>query len=255
MPTEPFIQLSTVVAFVLVLARVASIFAVLPMPASAATPGPARVIAVVAITLTLAPQWPFIETAEMTLGKLVVFILAEVAYGIMIGVAVSCVLEAFVLGCQLIGLQAGFTYASTIDPTTNADSTALLVIAQLTSGLIFFAFGLDRQVLLAFAHSLQTHPPGTLSFSAGAGAELIQLTGGIFSTGFKLVLPVLALLLMLDVSLGLLGRLNSQLQVITLAFPVKIIALLTFIGFSVLLMPRALMPFVETCFRFIARHT
>ena len=51
-------------------------------------------------------------------------------------------------------------YASTIDPNTEADSTVLILMAQLTAGMLFFALGFDRLLLSILARSLETHPPG-----------------------------------------------------------------------------------------------
>ena len=63
-------------------------------------------------------------------------------------------LEAFGAGGADPGAQAGYAYASTIDPNTEADSGVLLVFAQLMAGMLFFALGLDREVLRLFAQSL-----------------------------------------------------------------------------------------------------
>ena len=119
------------------------------------------------------------------------------------------------MGAQIISLQAGYTFATTIDPTSGADSAVLLTIAQLTAGFLFFATGLDRQILLAFAQSLSTHPPGHLAIPRPWSTRLIQTGSSIFSTGLRLVLPLLALLLMVEISLALLARLNSQLHIMT----------------------------------------
>ena len=42
----------------------------------------------------------------------------------------------------------------------------------------------------------------------------------------RLALPVVALLMLVDLALALLGRLNAQLQLLTLAFPAKMLAAL-----------------------------
>ena len=68
-------------------------------------------------------------------------------FGLTIGVAVAFLLEGIQLAAQIVGLQAGYSFASTIDPTTQADTTTLQIMAQLLAGLLFFALGLDRQVL------------------------------------------------------------------------------------------------------------
>ena len=145
--------------------------------------------------------------------------LSEAALGIGIGLAVAFALEAFVVGAQMMGMQAGYSFASTVDPYTQADSTVLIVIAQTAAALLFFATGLDREVLRIFAHSLVTYPPGTFVLTKKA-TELVLLAGStMFSTGLRLALPVIAVMLMVDISLSLLGRVNSQLQLHAIAFP------------------------------------
>jgi flagellar biosynthesis protein FliR len=46
---------------------------------------------------------------------------------------------------------------------------------------------------------------------------------------------------MLDVSLALLGRLNSQLQLLTLAFPVKMLTALVVLSWVAALLPRLML--------------
>ena len=73
------------------------------------------------------------------------------------------------------------------------------------------------------AGSLVSLPPGT-GWRPGSSAALIPLAGEIFPTGLRLAMPVIALLLLVDVSLALLGRINAQLQLLSLAFPAKMAA-------------------------------
>src|SRR3954471_726045 len=85
--------------------------------------------------------------------------LTEAAVGLAMGISVAIPLEALMLAAQVLGLQAGYAYASTIDPNSEADSGILLIFAQLMSGMLFFAMGLDREVLRLFARSLEKIPP------------------------------------------------------------------------------------------------
>jgi flagellar biosynthetic protein FliR len=56
-----------------------------------------------------------------------------------------------------------------------------------------------------------------------------------------MALPVVALLLMVDVSLALLGRLNAQLQLLSLAFPLKMLIALAVLSWVAALFPRILL--------------
>ena len=165
-------------------------------------------------------------------------IASEAALGITIGVAVSFLSEMFQMGAQIISLQAGYTFASTIDPTSGADSSVLISIAETCAGLLFFGIGLDRQVIQAFAQSLATRPPGQFTLNLPVAHLMIQTGSLIFSTGLRLVLPVVALLIIVDIALALLARLNAQLQLMTLAFPIKMLLTLALFSWLILVFPQ-----------------
>jgi flagellar biosynthetic protein FliR len=168
---------------------------------------------------------------------------SEAALGLTIGITVALVLEAFVLAAQILGLQAGYAYASTVDPNTEADSGILLVFAQLMAGMLFFTAGFDRQVLRLFAETLEKIPPGSFTPGISAADAVIRLGAYLFTFGLRLAMPVVALLVMVDVSLALLGRLNAQLQLLSLAFPAKMLTALAVLAWIMPLVPRVLAEF------------
>jgi len=211
-----------------------------PMPGMKSVADPARAAFSVGFTVALMPLWPVVP-AQFEIGRLAGWCLAEAAIGISIGVAVAIAMEVFTLGAQVLGLQAGYAFASTIDPNTEADSGVLLVFAQLISGMLFFALGLDREILRLFAESLTKAPPGVYRFGPAAGLAMIHLGSTMFSLGVRLALPVVALLVMLDVALALLGRINSQLQLLSLAFPAKMLTGLMVLSWLAVLFPRLMM--------------
>ena len=240
MGTELKLDIGTLYAFLLVLARVSGVFVFVPLPGIQAGPAIIRAALSASITLALMPLWPTIPSAGMSFGTLVGWLLAEAGLGIGVGVAVAFLSEIFQMGAQIISLQAGYSFASTIDPTSGADSSVLLAIAQTTAGLLFFALGLDHQVLQAFAQSLRVHPPGHVTLSPSMLNQVVQTGSIVFSTGLRLVLPLLALLLIVDISLALLARLNSQLQLVALAFPIKMMVSLGLLAWLVLVFPQVL---------------
>jgi flagellar biosynthetic protein FliR len=196
---------------------------------------------VLAFTLALYSRWPAIDANAVTAGTILVWVAAEAALGIAIGVAVAVVLEAFSVAAQVLGLQAGYAYASTIDPNTEADSGILVILAQLMAGLLFFTLGLDREMLRLFALSLERVPVGTFLPTMRSAVEVIRLGTNLFTAGMRLALPVVALLVMVDVALALLGRVNQQLQLISLAFPMKMLVALAVIGWTAAMAPRLMM--------------
>jgi flagellar biosynthetic protein FliR len=238
MGTDLTIDVGTLYAFLLVLARISGAFIFVPIPGIQAGPQIARVLLSVSLTLALQPRWPVIDAAGVSFPLLIGWILAEAGMGLAVGLAVAILTEGFQMGAQIISLQAGYTFASTIDPSSGADSTVLIMISQTAAGLLFFATGLDRQILRAFADSLTAHPPGHFAITLPMATRMIQASSAIFTTGLRLVLPLLALLLMVEISLALLTRLNSQLQLMQISFPIKMLLSLTLFGWLLLIFPQ-----------------
>jgi flagellar biosynthetic protein FliR len=211
-----------------------------PLPGIKGAPEPVRAALTLAFTLALYSRWPVVQDGSITVTVLAGWALAEAAVGIAIGVSVAIALEAFTLAAQVLGLQAGYAYASTIDPNSEADSGILLVFAQLMSGMLFFVIGLDREVLRLFALSLEKVPPGAFIFTRATAEPLIRLGATLFSVGVRLALPIVALLVMVDVALALLGRINAQLQLLSLAFPAKMLTALILLSWMSAMFPRIL---------------
>ncbi|HYI93934.1 MAG TPA: flagellar biosynthetic protein FliR [Bryobacteraceae bacterium] len=238
MPSDLTIPLESVYAFALVLIRVAGVLVFIPIPGVTASPAAARIVLSLAFTFALSSRWPVIDPTIVTTGVFLVWIVSEAAFGIAAGVLVGLIAEAIVMGAQILGLQAGYGYASTIDPNTQADSGILLVMAQLFAGMLFFALGLDRQLVLIFARSLEAHPPGSWLAARPAAEELIRIGSSVFSTGLRLALPVAGMLLLVDLALALVGRINAQVQMISVAFPVKMALALFILAWTLAAFPR-----------------
>jgi flagellar biosynthesis protein FliR len=237
MPTDLTLATSTLFGFLLVLARIGGAFVLVPLPGMRTSLEPARVVLCLGITLALFPQWPAVEGAP-GIVRLAGWVVSETALGVGIGVAASMLLEVYPFAAQALGFQAGYAYASTVDPTSEADSTVLIVFAQTAAGLLFFALGFDRELVRLFARSLETSPPGAFPATAASAEALIRLGQTMLAGGVRLALPLMALLALVDVALALAGRINAHLQLLSLALPVKMLAAVMMLSWLVALWPR-----------------
>ena len=238
MHASPAIPTSLLYGFLLVLARISGVFVFLPLPGLQAGPSAAKITLSMVLTFGMYSRWPVLDPVPGSMIQVAGWMIAEAAIGVATGLAVAFTIEAITFAAQAISTQAGFAYASTIDPNTEADSTVLIMLAQLTAGLLFFTMGLDRVLLTVLSRSLETHPPGAFTVSRASVEALVMLGSNIFTTGLHLALPLMTLLFLIDLSIGLLGHLNSQLQLIALAFPAKMIAALAALSLLILLIPK-----------------
>jgi flagellar biosynthetic protein FliR len=231
----------TLYSFLLALTRVGSALAFVPMPSLSGSAMPVRAAFALASTVALYSLWPVVHVDQITSGVLVTWILAEAALGIAVGVCVAIALEGFSFAAQMLGVPAGYSFASTVDPNSQADSTVLVVMAQLIAGMLFFTIGLHREVLRLFALSMEKVPAGVYIFNGASAEMLIRAAADLFSIGVRLALPITALLVMVDLAVSLLGRVNQQLQLTTLSFPAKMLTALLMLGWMATAFPRLLM--------------
>ena len=246
MHAELLIQPALLYGFLLTLARVTGVIVFVPIPGFSAGPDASRIVLALALAVALAPAWPKLAIAAapgapaLAAWGLAGAIAAETAFGLTVGLVIALLLEGLQLTAQVLGLQAGYSYASTVDPNTQADSTIFQLMAQLVAGMLFFAFGLDGEVLRGLARSLESSPSLVMAgpaWTRNALEPVVRLGAVIFSTGLQLAMPVLALLVLLDIAFAVLGRLRAQLQLLSLSFSIKMLTALVFFATALAIYP------------------
>jgi flagellar biosynthetic protein FliR len=248
---EITVPLRAIITFLLVLARILGVFVYLPLPGKEAGPSLPRVVLAFATAIAVTPYWPSAEAPEPTPALLLLWLSSELALGLTIGLVVGFLAEALTLGAQILSLQAGYAYASVVDPTTQADSDVLQVLSQLLGGLLFFCFGLDHLALKTFTYSLRTFPPGQFALTQDLARAVIALSSNIFVVALKLALPVVALLLTTEVALAVVGRLSQQLHLGTNAASIKMLLTLLILMSVMRVVPPLYEVFASQVFDFI----
>lgn len=245
------ISLRAILGFVLVLSRLVGIFVYLPLPGKDTGPSLARIVLAMAMALAIVPFWSLTGIPEPTPSLLVLWVGTELAFGLTIGLLVGFLSESLTVGAHILALQAGYAYASVVDPTTQADSDVLQVLAQLTGGLLFFCFGLDHLAVRTFVYSLRSFPPGEFVLTPHLVSAVLSLSSGIFTVGLKLSLPVVALLLTTEIALAIVGRLSTQLHLGASAGAIKMLLTLLVLASLLRVLPLIYQDFARQVFDFI----
>jgi flagellar biosynthetic protein FliR len=97
---------------------------------------------------------------------------------------------------------------------------------SLMTGMLFFTAGIDRMLIRVLAASFQRFPAGSWFTSPATLEAMIRLGSAMFTVGLRMALPVTALLVLIDLALALLGRIQQQMQLLSLSFPIKMLAAL-----------------------------
>jgi flagellar biosynthetic protein FliR len=247
MPVDGSDYLPRIFGFLLVLARVTGVILFVPIPGMQSVPDAARILLALALSFVLMPAWPLAMPAGAWLGKLPQWVAAEFTFGLLVGVCISFLLEGVQMAAQMVGLQAGYSFASTIDPNTQADSSVLQVLTQLLASMLFLALGYDRAVVRVLASSVEHIPVLDSLTNLSVMDSVVHLGSQIFVVGFSLALPVVALLILIDLSFSIVGKVHAQFQVMSLLFPAKMLLGIAVLTFSLISFPKVV--------QFAANHT
>jgi len=164
-----------------------------------------------------------LQTAEGVCGEFVV--------GMLMGLAVQLVFEGAQMAGQILGVQAGYSLVTTLDPQTQADTPVLSTFNQLITMLIYLQFNIHHWVLRSLSASFTYLPAGTEMSVMKSGVGLFQAAGGIWLAGLQLAAPVLAATLLVDITLGFLSKASPQMPVLFVGLSFKtVVSLVLFAG-------------------------
>src|SRR6478609_7946818 len=104
MPDSPVFPATILFSFLLALARVSGVVAFLPLPGLRNAPDMARVVLALSLTLCLSSSWPKPPVTAPGMITLTFWVLSEAAFGVLLGILLSVIVESFQLGAQVLGL-------------------------------------------------------------------------------------------------------------------------------------------------------
>lgn len=221
--------LDHVVPFMLVIVRVASIFFSAPLLTSLMIPVRAKAAIAFMFSAAMYPLIPakFVGPADPDLFMLLPQVLTEVAIGFSIGLLAAIPLVCMEIAGLLSGQQMGFGLARVYNPELDADADIMgQLLFYIAMGVFLAADGLET-VMLAILDSFSSIPIG------GMRVQMVPLDtiNAVFTAGIELALrvsaPISGIVFLLVILFGVLSKTMPQLNPMSLAFTVKIVAGLT----------------------------
>lgn len=146
----------------------------------------------------------------------------QIIIGASIGLTVQFIFAAMRNAGEIISLQMGLSFAAFFDPSGNQTMPVLATIMNVLFTLLFLALNGHLYLIHVLADSFTLLPVSAAPVRNSGFYLLLQAAGVIFSCGLKVGMPMIALLLTINLTLGLLNRLTPQLSVFVIGFPISI---------------------------------
>lgn len=201
--------------------RITGLFLTAPLYGSALIPNIVKALLAAAFAAALAlwlpnlPPFPADPFAAIAAG------ITQIAYGSLLGIVMQILLAAIASAGEIAGLAMGLSFAELQFRESPGATPVLYDIMLWASMLGFMAAGGPIWLFAALAHSFD-HGIGVAPIASWA--QVATLGGTLFSASVALAMPVLAVSLAVNFTIGLATIFAPSLNLLSIGFPLLILA-------------------------------
>ena len=159
-------------------------------------------------------------------------VMVEIAVGLTAGLIVTIWFASVALAGEKMATSAGLGYAAQIDPLAGGQTPVISQTLNLFLIVLFVTLDGHLLMLRVFFESYSILPIGAMPppfVLIGAG---IKAAGSMFIAASLIMLPVVGIILMINVSAGIMTRSAPQLNLFSFVFPVTILSAFVILYFS-----------------------
>jgi flagellar biosynthetic protein FliR len=209
-------------AAMLIFVRVGAVLAFLPGFSAVTVSMRLRLLLALPLTLLLVPvlaaDLPPLPEAPAALGLLIA---REALIGVFIGLLPRVALAAVQIAGTFAAYFSSLTSAMVQDPLAEQQSATVSTFFGVVALTLIFATDLHHAMLRALVSSYALFPPAAPLPLGDAVDSLSHAVSSSFAMGLQLAMPFLIGNLIVNVGLGLLGRLMPQLSVFFFGIPLQ----------------------------------
>ncbi len=173
-----------------------------------------------------------VERFPMSVPATGLLILAEAMIGLTIGLCLRLFFGSVQLAGQIIGFQMGFAMINVVDPQTGTNVSIMDQLGYWVCVVVFLLLNGHHIMFLAVIDSFKLVPIGFFMMQEAMMVKFLDLGAQLFLLAIKMGAPVIASLAFVSMGFGLVAKFSPQMNVMIVAFPLKIIAGLVLFGLS-----------------------
>lgn len=196
--------------FCLVLARTIGLFLQAPILSNKNLPGSVKmslIFGISIIVMTLLPSYP---TVPDVLLAFLILAMGEFALGAMFGYSASFMFHAFQSAGELSGVQAGMSFASTMNPLLKSNVNPFGTLYYNVALIMFLLIGGHLWLIGGFVQSFKLVPLGEFMLTPAVGKYFLQISGSFLAIMLQLALPAVIVLFLTDLGVGYISKAAPQ---------------------------------------------
>ncbi len=224
--------------FLLILVRVSCFVFIAPFFSMTNTPRNVRIGLSVCVAVILYNTVPQVEVTYNTLIGYFIVVLKEAVTGLLIGFAANLCTTIVSFAGHIADMEMGLSMASLMDPTTKESATITGIYYNYMVLLMLMISGMHRYLLKALAETYILIPVNGMIFhSDRLLSSMIGFMANYILIGFRICLPIFAVMIILNAVLGILAKVSPQLNMFAVGIQMKVL-----VGLGVLFLTTAMLP-------------
>lgn len=204
--------------------RIAAFIATAPLLGHSSVPNQVKIGLAFLMTLVIGATMPPMPEAPIMSWSGVGILAEQVLIGTAMGLAMQVIFSVVQAAGEFIGFQMGLAFATFFAPDTGANTMVLSRLFHMLALLMFLALNGHLIMIEILAGTFVILPVGVGGLHAGGFELLVRFAGTIFVSGLLLALPLVAALLVINLSMGILNRAAPQFTVFSVGFPMSLTA-------------------------------
>lgn len=162
----------------------------------------------------------------------------EALTGLFLGFGVSICTGILAFAGRIIDMETGLSMVNLVDPTTREMSSMSGVFYQYMVTLILMVSGMHRYLLQALAETYILIPVNGAIFNTDKLLETMLLfLKDYILIGFRICLPVFAVMLLLNAVLGIMAKVSPQMNMFAVGLQLKVLVGLCVLFITVRMLP------------------
>ena len=225
--TEPLMQASqylhTLQGYWWPFCRLLAVFSMAPLFNHKAMPKKVRLLLALVVTAAIGGALPPVPEINPLSAQGVLVALEQVAFGLLLGLALQLVFTVFSVVGEVVSAQMGMTMARYNDPVNGVSSSS--IVYQVYFVLLAFLFlSIDGHLLtLSVLFKSFIHWPVGSGLNYPSYTLFIQAISWVFSAAVLLTLPMVFCVVLVQFCFGLLNRISPSMNLFSLGFPITIL--------------------------------
>ena len=225
--------------FLLILTRISCFVFIAPFFSMNKTPRTLRVgLSFFTSLLLYQALTPAEGVAYSTLLDYALMVIKEALTGLLIGFSATICTSIVNFAGSIADMEIGLSMVTLMDPTSREATSITGVLYQYVLTLMMVASGMYRYLFGALADSFVLIPVSGAVFRGDSLLSImVEFLGDYVMIGFRIVLPVFCVTLLLNAVLGVLAKVSPQLNMFAVGIQLKVL-----VGLSIFTLTASMLP-------------